>query len=301
MDLPSYIDPVEFQKLLPPGMSVDAFLSQIPKNMDLTSYLQSTPNLTGGVNSQNRAGYRIETDPLLKLMESAKASSLNPPSVLTPPPVSTDITAPIPGEPGASPASYMDKLLQDSFNKIGAPSSVDTVQKSLDTQALQQLLAEIDRETNANVASTKLDYQDLGISGPGQESDIAQNAIAQIRTGGGRTKATAQLQGYQFGLTRQQAKEESDSKMRISLLDYLLQDRQLSTQERQFYEKMKYDEQQAGLARTAAYNNAILGTRDNSPYGFMPSLMQGIGAVKGITGIASDLWNPGGGAGLLTK
>lgn len=108
----------------------------------------------------------------------------------------------------ASPA-LGDQYFQDYMGKIGAPSSVDAVQKGLDTQGVQQLMAEIDRMTRGSLASTKLDALDKGVGGVGGMGDVEANALAQVRTGGERNKSAAMLQAYQAELTRQKAREDA--------------------------------------------------------------------------------------------
>ena len=108
-------------------------------------------------------------------------------------------------------SDYGEKYFQDLISRIGAPSSVDTVQKSLETEGVQQLMDEIDRMTRGAAATTKLDFMDRGLGGPGQMGDIEANALAQLRAGGERTKAGAKLSAYQSELARQKAREESVS------------------------------------------------------------------------------------------
>ena len=106
-------------------------------------------------------------------------------------------------------ADYGEKSFQDLISRIGAPSSVDTVQKSLETESVQQLMDEIDRMTRGTEATTKLDFLDRGLGGTGQMGDIEANALAQVRAGGARTKAGVKTQAFQSELARQKAREEA--------------------------------------------------------------------------------------------
>jgi hypothetical protein len=82
-----------------------------------------------------------------------------------------------------------DASFQDLVKNIGAPSSVDDVRKQVNGDLMNQLLTEIDRSTNNAAASTKLDFLDRGIGGPGAISDIEANAVAQVRGQGADTRA----------------------------------------------------------------------------------------------------------------
>lgn len=107
------------------------------------------------------------------------------------------------------PTGTSDTMFQNLISSIGAPSSVDAVQKQLDNQKLEQLLSQIDLQTNQDLASTKLDFLDRGIGGPGQISDIEANALAQVRSGAARTKAGARTTLQQSELDRQKQKEQA--------------------------------------------------------------------------------------------
>lgn len=159
----------------------------------------------------------------------------NPPPILTPQPASggiddlvqkliqsmapsaqgaaaTPLTYDLPGiYKGATESAqqYGEQYFQDLIGRIGAPSSVDEISKGLENEQVKQLLDEIDRTTKGTVATTKLDALDRGVGGPGQYGDIEANALAQVRTGGDRTKAGVRLSAYQSELARQKAREEA--------------------------------------------------------------------------------------------
>jgi hypothetical protein len=110
-----------------------------------------------------------------------------------------------------APANPSDKFFQDYLTSLTGPSSSEDALKSVEGQGLEQLLAEIDRETAGQVGSAKLDFLDRGISGPGQVSDIEANAIAQLKTGGARNKAAARTSVLTSQLGRQAEKEKAKS------------------------------------------------------------------------------------------
>ena len=108
-----------------------------------------------------------------------------------------------------APSGVGDQYFQDYLKTIGAPSSVDQVQKSLETDLLNQTLQGIDEQTAQDIGSSKMDYLDRGLGGPGQISDIEANALAQIRSGGAKTKAGARTQLGMAEIGRQKAREEA--------------------------------------------------------------------------------------------
>ena len=127
-------------------------------------------------------------------------------------PAETPMTYDLPGiyaGMAASGSAAGDKSFEDLIGRIGAPSSVDQAQKALDTAGVEQLMAEIDRNTRGSLASTKLDALDRGFGGSRGYGDIEANALAQVRTGADRTKASAQLGAYQAELARQKAREDA--------------------------------------------------------------------------------------------
>src|SRR3990167_11255563 len=87
-----------------------------------------------------------------------------------------------------------EQYFQDYMGNIAAPSSVDEVQRQIESDILKQTLGEIGRGTEQNLATAKLDFGERGLLGPGRTSDIVENALAQIRTGGERTAAGARSQ-----------------------------------------------------------------------------------------------------------
>ena len=108
-----------------------------------------------------------------------------------------------------APEATSDKYFQDLLASVSGPSTVDEALKSVEAKGLEQLLADIDRETTGQVASSKMDFMDRGLGGPGQISDIEANAIAQLQTGGARTKAAARTDVLKSGLAREAEKEKA--------------------------------------------------------------------------------------------
>lgn len=102
-----------------------------------------------------------------------------------------------------------EQNFQDLLTNINAPSSVDEVQRMLESDVYQQALAEIDRQTGQDEAAVKMNALERGLGGPGQMSDIEANALAQARAGGGRNKALARTTLAQSELARQKAKEDA--------------------------------------------------------------------------------------------
>ena len=107
------------------------------------------------------------------------------------------------------PEMNSDNLFQDYLSKIMAPSSVDQVRSGIESDQMKENLAQIDRDTAGSIANTKLDALDRGIGGPGQNSDIEANAVAQLQAGGNRTKAAERSKLALSELDRQKAREEA--------------------------------------------------------------------------------------------
>ena len=164
------------------------------------------PNLPGGGYDPSiaEAGkYSFLTDPsqYSSLLGGTTAPQGSPDfsSILSNPKLFSDVYK--------APTGTADASFQDYIGKINAPSSTDAVQKQLDSQMLDQILSQIDRETSGAVASNKLDFADRGLSGPGQTSDIEANAQAQLQAAGVRSKAGARSTVAQAELERQKARE----------------------------------------------------------------------------------------------
>jgi hypothetical protein len=88
-----------------------------------------------------------------------------------------------------------DATFKDLLTNIGG-------QNQNDTEALNNLLNDINIQGNNTVGATKSDFLDRGLGGPGQISDIEANAIAQNRADTGRTAANARTTTVGKGLDR---------------------------------------------------------------------------------------------------
>jgi len=106
-----------------------------------------------------------------------------------------------------APTRTSTGAFQDYLGAIDAPSSVDDVQREIDSGMLSQLLGDVDTDTRNSIGSLKSDFADRGLSGPGMISDIEGNALAQAYSDAGKTKAN--LRGEYAGkeLERLKAKE----------------------------------------------------------------------------------------------
>lgn len=108
-----------------------------------------------------------------------------------------------------APEDTSGKAFQDYLGKINAPGGTEEVRKRLESDALTQTLADIDRDTAQQIADLKMSMQERGIAGPGQTSDIEQVALAQAGASGGRTKAQARTTLQSQQLERESAKEKA--------------------------------------------------------------------------------------------
>lgn len=105
------------------------------------------------------------------------------------------------------PVGTNDTMFNELIGKINAPSSVDQVQKSIDSQSMQELLDNINTDERNTVGSTKSDFLDRGLGGPGQVSDIEANAIAQNRADANKNRTGARLSYANSELERLKNKE----------------------------------------------------------------------------------------------
>ena len=108
-----------------------------------------------------------------------------------------------------APEDTSDKAFQDYLTKINAPGGTEEVRKRLESDALTQTLADIDRDTAQQIADLKMSMQERGIGGPGQTSDIEQVALAQAGASGGRTKAQARTTLQSQQLEREAGREKA--------------------------------------------------------------------------------------------
>ncbi len=86
-----------------------------------------------------------------------------------------------------------DARFNEILASIQGPTGIEDVQQQLDNERLQQILGDIGRRTEADVATQRSAFAERGLTGPGATSDIAENALAQIIAGGGRSAAGASV------------------------------------------------------------------------------------------------------------
>lgn len=115
----------------------------------------------------------------------------------TPTPAAPSTAQTLPNVSGLiSPTSVLSDIFKTAapeYDKIlstlTGPRSTDQVRKELEDSLLAQQETQINRGVDQALASTRLDFLDRGLGGPGRTSDIEQNALAQVRSGGVDTLA----------------------------------------------------------------------------------------------------------------
>jgi hypothetical protein len=107
--------------------------------------------------------------------------------------------------------SFLKEDLTKKFKPVDTSTSDSTFRELLnvlggqdqnDTEALDNLLSQLDVEGENKIGSTKSDFLDRGLGGPGQISDIEANALAQNRADTEDAKAGARVSTIQQGLNR---------------------------------------------------------------------------------------------------
>ncbi len=209
-------------------------------------------------------------------------------------------------DPDAGPSG---QYFKDYLASVSGPSTADDMQKAIEDDAVKQLLAQIDQDTEGSLASNRLDYLERGFGGPGQVSELETAGAAGIRAGGVKAKADARTKALLANVDRLKAKEtakgealgkryeltsaaegagaQSDAQILSSLLgkefeggittgegakdrqqkytalvlDAALKGQELSQQDRQFLQKLLFEEEQGALERDARTNIA----RENRP------------------------------------
>ena len=184
-DAPSWLNSI-IQNNITPNLS-QYLTNQPPSSQsqmrDMLDKLITTPPDYSGLNQDFSKG-------VLDLQEKLASSS----------PSSADILKGV--------ESSADQQFKEYLKQVNAPSSVDEAMKAIDTQTLQQTLADIDKLVAGNVADVKMGAQERGIGGAGQTSDIEQNAIAQVLGQGTESKAKAYTTLASQELQRQKSKED---------------------------------------------------------------------------------------------
>jgi hypothetical protein len=100
-----------------------------------------------------------------------------------------------------------EQYFQDYIKSISAPSSVEEAQRGIESDILTQTLSDIDLDTKKQLADATMGFQERGLGGPGQTSDIESNALAQIQAGGAKTAAGARTTMAQSEIEREKQKE----------------------------------------------------------------------------------------------
>ena len=95
-------------------------------------------------------------------------------------------------KPGAAAS---EGNFQDLIKSIGGQGNINDLQSLLEQPYIKNVMSQIDTGTNQALGAAKSDFADRGLLGPGQTSDIVENALAAIRGAGANTKA-----GYQYQL-----------------------------------------------------------------------------------------------------
>lgn len=100
-----------------------------------------------------------------------------------------------------------------SISGVGSPSSVDAVRSEINSEAMTNLLNEIDKSTNQAVGSTKMDFEERGLGGPGMISSMEAVGLGQARGAGEQAKATARTNLAMSELDRMATKEKAVNDM----------------------------------------------------------------------------------------
>lgn len=109
---------------------------------------------------------------------------------------------------GSKASGGAQEALDKYLIAIDAPSSVEEVQKRLETDALTQTLADIDRDIAKSIADVQMTGEEYGISGAGFLSEPVISGIAQAGAQGARTKASARTELLKTQLAREAEKEK---------------------------------------------------------------------------------------------
>lgn len=107
-----------------------------------------------------------------------------------------------------------EDLFSDLIGSIGSLEGVDTLRGELDSDLLNTLLEDIQRDTEEAFASEKLDQFDRGLIGAGGvSSDISERALSDVRNKGLRTKAAARTEfaGRELDRLREREKFKRDA------------------------------------------------------------------------------------------
>lgn len=102
-----------------------------------------------------------------------------------------------------------ERLFADYLSSIQAPSSVDEVTRSIESDLLRQTLTDIDLDTDRALAETRSEAYDRGIGGAGIASEIEFSGLGGIRSEGAKRKSGARTTLALSELDRQKEKERA--------------------------------------------------------------------------------------------
>lgn len=109
----------------------------------------------------------------------------------------------------SAPTRSSDAMFEDYIGKINAPSSVEDVQKQVESEQMAQLLSGIDEDTKQSVGSLKMDFADRGLGGPGQISDIESVGLGRTYADSLREKGKVRSDYAGKELERVKAREDA--------------------------------------------------------------------------------------------
>lgn len=102
------------------------------------------------------------------------------------------------GESGPQRNPLLESGLDTRFNEIrqnlGFPSTVEELRQEVENEQFQQTLGQIDKLFEQRLAEARGGFAERGLLGPGGTSDIAENALAQIRGQAATTGSQAATQ-----------------------------------------------------------------------------------------------------------
>lgn len=99
------------------------------------------------------------------------------------------------GDTWKSPTAATDSNFSswlDSIKKMSAPTSVDAVRSRVNSDAMTDLLTQIDQNTRKASGSLKMDFLERGLGGPGMLSSMESLGLGQTYSAGAQQKADAQ-------------------------------------------------------------------------------------------------------------
>lgn len=105
-------------------------------------------------------------------------------------------------------------IYDELISGISAPRTTDDIRRQLEDQLLSQQEKEINQRLNEDIATTKLDFYDRGLSDAGRGSDIESNALAQLRSGSANTLASLRAQSALARLGQIEQRDTADRQAR---------------------------------------------------------------------------------------